>query len=95
MFRFDNEYEVKKMGTDLMDHLVFTAESRYQGLEIQYGKVELIEESDALRLKFEFEVFANPLKHDVASRRLNEYLGRVLQDIMEQEFTYAQATKGK
>lgn len=92
MFQFDNAYTIKKMGEGLMDHVVFNEKSPCPGLEIQYGKVQLIEEDDQLRVKFEYEVFSKSTvpQKDIL---LKLYLGKVLVEILQQEFTYAEAMK--
>jgi len=77
-------FEIKEMGDDLLDHVVLRDEL-YDGVELQYGEVKLIEENDALRVSFIFEVFDNPNNVDTKSKKFIDYIGSILTQVLEEE----------
>ena len=89
MFKYDDHYTVKKLGDDLMDHLVLTNKSKYPGVEYQYGVVKLIEEENSLRVNFMYEVFANPNNFETEDKLFSRYIGAILIEAIQQETAYA------
>jgi hypothetical protein len=84
-------YEIIERGDENFHHILL--KKKFEGIEYQYGEVQLIEENDTLRVKFEFEVFANPKKIDTSTRAFNDHLGRILMENLHAELLLIEARK--
>ena len=56
-------------------------DGQYKGSVYQYGKVDLIEEGETLRLKFEY--FMKPQYNDPGTQAFKNYLGDILVELIE------------
>ena len=57
-------------------------ESPYKGIIYTYGKVELLDEGDKLRIKFEYDLIEDPYNSDLNVEDFEVYIGDVLQELI-------------
>lgn len=74
----DDEYEIIDRGDEMFHQIKLKKESPYPGVVFQFGKVQLIEENDSLRVKFDYEVFENRNNLDTRSDKFRNYIGNIL-----------------
>lgn len=84
----DDDYEIIDKGDDSFHHILLKESSPFASVTFQFGKVQLIEENDSLRVKFEYEVFSNPGRHDVLGEEFREYIGHILMTNLEEILIY-------
>jgi hypothetical protein len=80
----DNDYEIIDKGEENFHHIVLKDSSPFPSVVFQFGKVQLIEENESLRVKFEYEVFNNPQKLDTQADNFREYIGHILMTNLEE-----------
>lgn len=80
----DDEYDIIDMGEDNFHRIILKEDSPYRGVIFQFGKVQLIEEDEQLRVKFEYEVFANPNFMNTDSDKFRQYAGHILVNNLEE-----------
>jgi hypothetical protein len=61
------------------DHWIELTEGPYEGIVYKYGRVELIEEDDLLRIKFEYELPDGKKLDD----NFIQYIGPILSELIE------------
>tara|TARA_Y100001963_G_scaffold146162_1_gene220722 strand:- start:5188 stop:5442 length:255 start_codon:yes stop_codon:yes gene_type:complete len=59
-------------------------EGPYQGCVVNYGRVELVEEDDHLRVKFNYTMVENPNGIE-ADKEFFNYIGDILVEIMDEQ----------
>lgn len=64
------------------DEIVQLVEGPYLGIQYQYHKVQLLEENDALKLKFEYTILSGS-PSDVPE--FQQYIGSILHEIIEEQ----------
>lgn len=69
-----NDYQI------VDDQWVELLEGPYAGIVYRYGRVQLIEDNDHLRIKFEYEVKG----HDPVDNDFKDYIGPILTELIEQ-----------
>lgn len=85
----DDEYDIIDMGEDNFHRIILKEDSPYHGVIFQFGKVQLIEEDEQLRVKFEYEVFENPRFFDTSkSSNFVSYIGQILVNNLEELLIY-------
>lgn len=83
----DDHYEIIDNGEENFHHIHLKESSPFPEVVYQYGKVQLLEENDSLRVKFEFEIFKNPrLLH--LGDEFTEYVGHILMTNLEELLIY-------
>jgi len=66
-----------------MDVIKLTSKP-YTGILYTYGVVRLIEESEQLRIQFEFDVHENPTKVDTTTQDFRNYIGDILVELLDE-----------
>lgn len=90
----DDQYEIIDRGEENFHHIKLNETAPYPDVVYQYGAVSLFEENDSLRVKFDYEVFANPKMLDTKSRQFIDYIGHVLMTNLEELLIYNKYSKG-
>jgi hypothetical protein len=80
----DDEYDIIDKGEENFHHIILKGDSPYAGVIYQYGMVQLLEEDEQLRVKFEYEVFENPRFLDTRSDKFVDYVGHILMTNLEE-----------
>lgn len=91
----DDDYEIVDRGEENFHHILLKGDSPFAGVLYQYGKVNLVEEEDQLRVKFEYEVFENKRQIDTKSAVFVEYIGQILVVNLEEILIYNKFQKGQ
>ena len=89
----DEHFKIVDMGEEGMDHVLLT-KGKYKDVEFQYGEVKLIEEDNSLRVSFIYEVFDNPSKVDTTTKEFNDYIGKILVAVLDEELLRSLYKKG-
>lgn len=84
----DDDYEIIDKGDEFFHHILLKETSPYPSVVFQFGKVQLIEEDESLRVKFEYETFANPNLLNVQSQDFRKYIGNILMTNLEELLIY-------
>jgi hypothetical protein len=80
----DDDYDIIDKGDENFHHIVLKASSPFPSVVFQFGKVQLIEENESLRVKYEFECFENPNNVDTNLPTFTEYIGHILVNNLEE-----------
>ena len=86
------DYEIIENGNESFHHIKLN-KSPYKDIVFQFGEVKLIEENECLRVKFEYEVFQNPLNVDTTTRKFNDYIGNILMENLSTELLLSTSHK--
>lgn len=88
----EDNYQIIDMGTENF-HRIKLTKKPYKDIVFQFGSVQLIEENECLRMKFEYEVFENPNKANTENRAFNDYIGRILSSNLSAELLLSTSHK--
>jgi uncharacterized protein YutD len=91
----DDDYEIIDRGDEMFHQIKLTKRSPYPGVLFQFGKVNLSEENDSLRVKFDYEVFENRNNLDTRSEKFVDYIGNILMTNLSELLLYNSVTKVK
>lgn len=89
----DDQYEIIDMGSEEFQHILLNDLSPFPSVIFQFGKTQLVEDDDQLRVKFEYEVFSNENNHNTDSMKFREYIGQILVQNLEEILIYNKYAK--
>lgn len=91
----DNEYEIIDKGDENFHQIRLNESSPFPDVVFQFGEVQLREENDQLRVKFDYEVFDNPNKMNTESEKFVNYIGDILMTNLEELLIFNKYQKEK
>lgn len=64
--------------------LIKLTSNEYSGIIYTYGKVNLIEEDDLLRIQFEYDIHENPVG-ELNKQAFMDHIGRILTELINEQ----------
>ena len=64
--------------------LIKLTSNEYSGIIYTYGKVNLIEEDDLLRIQFEYDIHENPIG-ELDKQSFMDHIGRILTELINEQ----------
>lgn len=76
-------YRLTDAQSNGFDVIELTSDS-FSGILYTYGGVQLIEEDDTLRVKFDYDIVLDNGKVDTTSQEFRNHIGDILMELIEQ-----------
>lgn len=66
------------------NRLIKLTSNEYSGIIYSYGRVNLIEDDDLLRIQFEYDIHENPIG-EVDKQTFMDHIGRILTELINEQ----------